>query len=205
MLEFLGPLGQDRRMALDQRIITDSMQSANVMPATIRVDPPTPPPLIMEMAQPTEPASAVAAETMAPKDTVAVADPQSVAPIAGANMLPVSQAETKRNGPRPAASPQTASSQGKRLNLRITRDWKRCPVVVCYRYHLVTERLKLPRHAVVDLAGLRLAPNLRTGVDKGDIDLLIEAVEHRKTINGRDTPIFIATTLAGVTPHDTPF
>jgi hypothetical protein len=78
-------------------------------------------------------------------------------------------------------------------------------VVVCYRYHLVTDRLKLPRHALVDLAGLSLAPHLRTGVDKGDVDLRIEAVEQHRTIRGRETPIFVATNLAGVTPHDTPF
>ena len=91
---------------------------------------------------------------------------------------PPSREETKRSRPR------TASLQGKRLNLRITRDTQRCPVVVCYRYHLVTDRLKLPRHALVDLAGLSLAPHLRTGVDKGDVDLLIEAVEQHRTIRG---------------------
>ena len=89
--------------------------------------------------------------------------------------------------------------------LRITRDTERCPVVVCYRYHLVTERRKLPRHALVDLASLHLAPDLRSRVDRAHIDLLIEAVEHRKTINGRETQVFVATNLAGVTPHDSPF
>jgi hypothetical protein len=148
----------------------------------------------METARPTEPAPAVADETMPSRGSAVESDLASVA-----NVSPNGREDTKRK------ASQTSSRQGKRLNLRVTRDWKRCPVVVCYRYHLVTERRKLPRHAVVDLAGLRLAPNLRSGVDKGDIDLLIEAVEHRRTINGRERPIFVATNLAGVAPHDSPF
>jgi hypothetical protein len=186
-------LGRDDRTAMDQKIIADSIQSASVVPATIRVDSPAPPPVIMESAKPTEPAPVVAVESMASQDSEA--DPQPVPP---ASVSSPGRQETKRRAP-------DTISQGKRMNLRVTRDWKRCPVVVCYRYHLVTERIKLPRHAVVDLAGLRLAPNLRTGVDKGDIDLLIEAVEHRRTINGREKPVFVATNLAGVTPHDSPF
>ncbi len=192
-------LGRDGRTALDQQVIADSIQSASVVPATIRVDPPAPPPLITETATPPEPAPVLAVESMASRDSGVQSDPQPVTPASVANVSPPGRQETKRK------TPDTISRQGKRMNLRVTRDWKRCPVVVCYRYHLVTERLKLPRHAVVDLAGLRLAPNLRAGVDKGDIDLLIEAVEHRRTINGREKPVFIATNLSGVTPHDSPF
>jgi hypothetical protein len=198
-VELLGPVGQHGRTALDQRIITDSIQSAAVVPATIRVDPPAPPPLIMETAQPTESAPAVADQRMSSPGSDVESDLQTLMPASVANASPNGREETKKK------VPQTSSRQGKRLNLRVTRDWKRCPVVVCYRYHLVTERRKLPRHAVVDLAGLRLAPNLRTSVDKGDIDLLIEAVEQRRTINGRERPIFVATNLAGVAPHDSPF
>jgi hypothetical protein len=54
----------------------------------------------------------------------------------------------------------------------------------------------------VDLAGLRLPPNLRGGVDKGDIDLIIEAIEQHRKIDGRDTLIFVATKLSGVTPNE---
>jgi hypothetical protein len=198
-LEFLAPVGPDSRTAQDQRTITDSIQSANVVPATIRVDPPAPPPLIMETTRLTEPAAVVADETAASRDNVAEPDPPPVTPLSAADVPPPSPKEMKRNRSR------TASVQGKRLNLRVTRDTERCPVVVCYRYHLVTERLKLPRHAMVDLAGLRLASRLRTSVDRGDIDLLVEVVEQRRTIRGRETPIFVATNLAGVTPHDSPF
>jgi hypothetical protein len=197
-LEFLAPVGQNSQTALDQRTIADSIQSANVVPATIRVDAPPPPP-IMETVRPPQSAPAVADETLASRENVVEPDPQPVAPISAADVSAPSPKEMKRNRAR------TPSLQGKRLNLRVTRDTERCPVVVCYRYHLVTERLKLPRHALVDLAGLRLAPHLRTGVDKGDIDLLIEVVEQRRTIRGRETPIFVATNLAGVTPHDSPF
>jgi hypothetical protein len=199
ILEVLAPFGRDGRTALDQRTITDFIQSAKVVPATVRVDPPAPPPPVMETAAPTESAPVVAFETMTPRDNVVEPDPQSVTPVPAANASPPNRQETKRSRAR------TASLQGRRLNLRITRDTERCPVVVCYRYHWVTDRLKLPRHALVDLAGLSLAPHLRTGVDKGDVDLLIEAVEQHRTIRGRETPIFVATNLAGVTPHDTPF
>ncbi len=199
IFEFLAPAGQDGRTALNQRIIADSIQSASVVPATIRVEPPAPPRPIMEPASPTEPPPVAAVETTASRDDAVEPDPQPVTPAAVANVSPPTRAETKKSAPR------TASPPGKRLNLRITRDMQRCPVVVCYRYHLVTQQRKLPRHALVDLAGLRLAPHLRSGVDKGDIDLLIEVVEHRRTVNGRETPIFVATNLAGVTPHDSPF
>ena len=197
-LEFLGSGGQESQTALDQRIIADSIQGVSVVPATIRVDPPATPPPIMETARPTEAAPVVAAETMALRDNVVDSSPRSVAPVPAANVPPPGRDETKR------ASRRTASLQGRRLNLRVTRDTERCPVVVCYRYHLVTQRLKLPRNALVDLDGLRLAPHLRAGVDKGDVDLLIEAVEQRRTIRGRERPVFVATELAGVTPHDSP-
>jgi hypothetical protein len=200
ILELLGgPASRDDRTALDQRMIADSIQSASVVPATIRVEPAASPPAIMETPRQAQPAPMVGAESVASRDNVDGSDVQPVAPVSAANVAPPSREETKRNPGR------SASLQGKRVNLRITRDTERCPVVVCYRYHLVTERMKLPRHALVDLAGLRLAPHLRTGVDKGNIDLLIEAVEQRRTVRGRETPIFVATNLAGVTPHDTPF
>src|SRR5690242_7969726 len=78
MLEFLAPVGQDGRTVLDQRTIADSIQSANVVPATIRVDAPAPPPPIMEVARPTEPAPVVVNEAIAARDNVAEPDPQSV-------------------------------------------------------------------------------------------------------------------------------
>lgn len=103
---------------------------------------------------------------------------------------------------RAAAAPMT-HNQDKRLNLRITRDSERCPKVICYKWHLVTQRrLKPPRYTKVELAGLRLAPGLRRKVDKGNIDLLIDAVPQHRTINGHDTLVFVAINLAGVTPHD---
>ena len=70
ILEVLAPFGQDRRTALDQRTITDFIQSAKVVPATVRVDPPAPPPPVMETAAPTESAPVVAFETMTPRDNV---------------------------------------------------------------------------------------------------------------------------------------
>jgi hypothetical protein len=203
--EFVGSIGESSQTALDQRIIADSIQSASVVPATIRVDPPAPPSPIMETARQTEPAQAVAVDGTTSRDTAVEPGSQPVvtAPVAKAESR--NPQEPRRKTARIASPPQTNTPQGKRLNLRITRDTERCPVVVCYRYHLVTERRKLPRHALVDLASLHLAPDLRSRVDRAHIDLLIEAVEHRKTINGRETQVFVATNLAGVTPHDSPF
>ena len=76
---------------------------------------------------------------------------------------------------------------------------KLCPKIVCYKWHLVTQRAKLPRAATIDLAQLRLAPSLREATENGQVDLIINAVERRK---GRENVIFVATSLFGVMPHD---
>jgi hypothetical protein len=81
ILEVLAPFGKDGRTALDQRTITDFIQSKKVVPATVRVDPPAPPPPVMETAAPTESAPVVAFETMTSQDNVVEPDPQSVTPV----------------------------------------------------------------------------------------------------------------------------
>jgi hypothetical protein len=100
-------------------------------------------------------------------------------------------AGTRQAAPRPETT---------RL-LRITRDHKLCPKIVCYKWHLVTQRAKLPRGATIDLAQLRLAPSLREATENGKVDLIINATE-RKAASGRGNVIFVATSLFGVTPHD---
>jgi hypothetical protein len=86
--------------------------------------------------------------------------------------------------------------------LRITRDHKLCPKVVCYKWQLVTQRAKLPLGATIDLAKLRLAPSLREATEKGKVDLIINATERRKPASGGGNVVFVATSLYGVTPHD---
>jgi hypothetical protein len=88
----------------------------------------------------------------------------------------------------------------KKLHLRIARDSKLCPQTTCYKWRLISQHSKAPRAATIDLAQLRLAPGLREAAENGDVQLIVDVVEHHKTIKGRDTVIFEATTLAGVLP-----
>jgi hypothetical protein len=172
-------------VALQQRLLPGAIEAAQITPATAAADP-----------QATAEPALVAIEVKVVEDegdTRADLPPRAPTPA-----IARPAAETKSD------PPGTTSRQEKRLNLRITRDSERCPKVVCYKWHLVTERLKPPHYTKVDLARLRLAPSLRRGVDNGDIDLIIEAVAQRKTINGHDTLIFTATSLEGVAPHDGP-
>ena len=101
------------------------------------------------------------------------------------------------------ARPETTPSE-KKLHLRIVRDSKLCPKTTCYKWRVINQRSKPPRAATIDLAQLHLAPGLREAAENGDVQLLIDAVEHHKMINGRDVIIIVATGLTGVTPHDAP-
>jgi hypothetical protein len=98
------------------------------------------------------------------------------------------------------AAHATVPAPGKTLHLRIARDSKLCPQTTCYKWRLISQHSKAPRAATIDLAQLRLAPGLREAAENGDVQLIVDAVEHHKTINGRDTVIFEATNLAGVLP-----
>jgi hypothetical protein len=101
-----------------------------------------------------------------------------------------------------AGTPQEEPLPEKTRLLRITRDHKLCPQTICYKWHLVTQRARLPRGATIDLAQLRLAPSLREATENGKVDLIINATEHHKAAAGRGNVIFVATSLFGVTPHD---
>ena len=90
------------------------------------------------------------------------------------------------------------------LHLRVVRDSAHCPQTTCYRWHVLGRRIKPPHPATLDLASLRLAPSIRDAAEKGQVELIIDAVEHHKTIHGRDSIILVATSLTGVTPHDGP-
>jgi hypothetical protein len=138
----------------------------------------------------------------------AAADPADAARLVADNTLSITPstlpASDARDEEKAHRVPLTATNQDKTLNLRIARDSERCPKVVCYKWHLITQRLKPPQYTKVELAGLRLAPGLRRKVENGNVDLLIDAVTKRKTIHGHDTLVFVAVNLTGVTPHDAP-
>jgi hypothetical protein len=168
-------------------------QTPSVTSATTSADRSTPAEPPVSGARPSPPATLAATESRPSQDNGATApDPQPIMSPSVADVSLAGHPEPKQTTRRPA----------RQLNLRITRDMERCPKVVCYKWHLLTQGLRPPRHTRVDLARLRLPPNLRGGVDKGDIDLVIEATEQHRKIDGRYTLIFVATKLAGVTPNE---
>ena len=100
-------------------------------------------------------------------DSEAIADSsQSTAPSAlvGPTSTPHTSAEGWGRGEAQRDIPQATSRPERSVNLRIARDSERCPKVICYKWHLVTQRLKLPHYTKVELAGLRLPPSLRRGL-----------------------------------------
>lgn len=131
---------------------------------------------------------------MAASDTTAAVDQD--APIAASH----TEAFERSMAVAGEAARTTAAVPEKRLHLRIARDSKLCPQTTCYKWRLISQHSKAPRAATIDLAQLRLAPGLREAAENGDVQLIVDAVEHHKTINGRDTVIFEATNLAGVLP-----
>lgn len=189
LFQFLGPVSQDDTPVLAQH----AARTAGVASIAALADSPTVP--APAGTQATGVATLTALETTDPLGDDARSDLPPAVPTPAADVSPPGGAEMK------AKSAQTPREE-KRLDLRITRDSERCPKVVCYKWHLVTQRRKLPRHTTVDLARLRLAPSLLKSVDNGDIDLIIEAVEQHKRIHGHDNLVFVATNLAGVAPHD---
>jgi hypothetical protein len=93
-----------------------------------------------------------------------------------------------------------ATPAGKKVRLRLTRDSKQCAKAACLKWHLVQRRSKPPRGASLDIARLHLDPGLREAAESGEVQLIVDAVEQHKTINGRDNITYIATNLAAVAP-----
>jgi hypothetical protein len=144
-----------------------------------------------------EPVMMVARETTSSTDPAATPfDAWTVIPY---RRMPIA---INRGHETSAATRQEAPLPEKTLLLRITRDQKLCPRTICYKWHLVTQRAKLPRGATIDLAQLRLAPSLREATENGHVELIINATEHHKATSGHENVIFVATSLYGVTPHD---
>jgi hypothetical protein len=148
----------------------------------------------------TEPEMMVASETTSAIDPAAAPlDAWTVMPYL---RMPVDGRAAISDRNETGAGTRREAPRTKTRLLRITRDHKLCPQVVCYKWHLVTQRAKIPRGATIDLAQLRLAPSLREATENGKVDLIINATETRKPASGRGNVIFVATSLFGVTPHD---
>jgi hypothetical protein len=150
------------------------------------------------------PEEAAAPNAMAASEPTAAANQDAVAPgsLAAPSQVDTAVANEKPSTVNEGARPEAPLPE-KRLHLRIVRDNKLCPNTTCYKWHLINQRSKALRAATIDLAQLHLAPGLREAVENGDVQLLIDAVEHHKMINGRDVVVIVATSVAGVTPHDT--
>ena len=178
ILRFVNPVSRQDAAALEQHVRLAEIQLASIDPAADAI-----------------PQGAL--ET--PADSTLLTAPPAW--VASQGKSPTS-AEVPGSGEVPHDMLRATPRQENSVNLRITRDSARCPNIVCYKWHLVTQRLKPPHYTKVELAGLRLPPGLRHGVESGHVDLFIDAMPQHKTIHGHDTLIFVATNLAGVTPHD---
>jgi hypothetical protein len=198
ILQMIGPPAPIDNLAQDERTNPISVESANraqvpVSVAALAAAVETPRDVDKSSELPTREASQESTAMVAEEITNSPFDAWSVIPY---QRMPV--AIEDRNATSAGARQEALPPEKTRL-LRITRDHKLCPKVVCYKWHLVTQRAKLPRDATIDLAQLRLAPSLREATENGKVELIINAVERRK---GRENVIFVARSLFGVMPHD---
>ena len=179
-LQLLGPPGPPEAAARERQADPADVEFASLVPATFQTAETT--------AQPAESQdSANRSATVAPA-TIAAAGEH------GLPRLAVVEPGDRQEPPMPDRT----------LHLRIVRDSVHCPQTTCYRWHVLGRRIKPPHPATLDLASLRLAPSIREAAENGRVELIVDAVEHHRTIHGRDSIILVATSLAGVTPHDGP-
>lgn len=85
------------------------------------------------------------------------------------------------------------------VRLRIARDFN-CPTIACYKWQLLSPGSKLPRHTMIDLAQLRFAPGEREAAETGQVELVVNALQRRQKINGRNSVILVAKSLDSVAP-----
>jgi hypothetical protein len=179
-LQSLGPPGPPEAAAPQRQADPAGVEFARQVPATFQT-------------------AAAAAQTTTrqdPADPPAAVAPETIA-SAGEHGLRRFAAIEPDDQKEPPIAERT-------LHLRIVRDSAHCPRTACYRWHVLERRIRSPHPATLDLASLRLAPSIREAAEKGQVELIIDAVEHHRTIRGRDSIVFVATSLAGVTPHDGP-
>ncbi len=140
-----------------------------------------------------EPAPAVASETTALADPAAPpSDTQSAMP-GQKDIVPPPPPQATEVARHPAPRERT-------LHIRIVRDSGRCPKTMCYKWHLIQQRLKLARPPTLDMAELQLPASIREAAEKGEVELFVDAVERHQTIKGRDSVVIVARNLAGVAP-----
>jgi hypothetical protein len=141
-------------------------------------------------------------ETMVALETTAAWDKRDNVQLTPVSHIVLSEPDVAAAGDSLGDAYGTAAHEvdkaGKKLHLRIARDRKHCPGTACLTWHLLKQQAKTPRAARIDLAGLHLAPVLREAAEKGKIELIVDAVEHRETIKGRNMLILVATDLTGV-------
>ena len=203
ILEILGPTGPNTDVAVREDQEPTVIEFASQVPATSVDQQPTmsefagqvPSTYVAAAQVPAETATAVAAATIGPEVPASPPAPQSatIEPKSVVTKMPVEADHTDSHEP---------SVRTRKLYLRIVRDSEKCPRVMCYKWHLIQQRLKLSHPPTLDMAQLQLAPSIRKAAEKGQVELIIDAVEHHRRINGHDSVIFVATNLAGVMPHD---
>ena len=146
--------------------------------------------------EPTAVASIQPTDQQAP-ETTTLAAIQPITPQAAATH-PVIAAFGDGDGVR-----RDLSAPRRTVLLRVARDPKACPTAPCLRWHVVQRHAKSPRASSLDFARLRLAPGLRQAAEGGGIELYIDATEEHRTVKGRESIVYVATSLVGVTPpHD---
>ena len=133
----------------------------------------------------------------APTPAVAMTEPSDDTTASGGSNAAI--AAVPPAGPVPDAPPDTAAAAAT-VRLRISRDFEHCPTTACYRWQKLSQGPKLPRDAIIDLAQLHFAPGQREAAESGQVELIVDALQRRERINGRDSLTLVATNLAGVTP-----
>ena len=207
ILQLMGPPDPIDGSAPDERADLNFVASASAVPVEVSVAAHS---ATVETPSDVDKAAAPVAREAAPKSVAMVApestssmDPDA-APFDTWSVIPYQRSSVPIDGKNEAsAGTRRAETRPEKTRLlRITRDHQLCPQTICYKWHLVTQRAKLPRGATIDLAQLRLAPSLREATENGKVDLIINATEHHEAASGRGIVIFVATSLFGVTPHD---
>ena len=204
ILQMIGPPIPIDISAQDERADSIFIEFASRVPVAVSVAALAAPIVTSDVDKTSAPVAREASPesvTMVASETTSSMDP-GAAPFDAWTVVPYFRtpvAIDRNEAGAGAGARQEASLPEKTRLLPITRDQKRCPKIVCYKWHLVTQRAKPPRAATIDLAQLRLAPSLREATENGQVDLIINAVERRK---GRENVIFVATSLYGVMPHD---
>jgi hypothetical protein len=207
-LQVLGSPGAERSPVHDNVADSTTIEFASLVPLTsfavapAAADVVAAPDRLEAAAAPNAQEASPEPVAMARSETTAVADhvaftPDSAAAFDGGKAVATEAPNALNEGARP-----TARLREKRLHLRIARDSNLCPNTTCYKWRVINQRAKSPRAATIDLAKLHLAPSLREAAENGDIQLIVDAVEHHRTIHGRDIIIFEATSLAGVLPPE---